>query len=102
MDTTSVRRLREAGERLFRRGPLLAAYANGGRVSTRPRPASDVDVGYYLIGYRSGQLLSLREELCLASKLSDAVGLEVDLRNLADAPRELRGRALGRAAALLR
>ena len=45
-------------------------------------------------GYRSGQLLSLREELQLASALSDAVGLEVDLRNLADAPLELRGRVL--------
>ena len=94
MDTTVVQRLREAGERLFRGGPLLAAYAYGSRVSGRPRQTSDVDIGYYVSGYRSGQLLPLREELRLASALSDAVGLEVDLRNLAEAPLELRGRVL--------
>ena len=93
MDSTVVQRLREAGERLFRGGPLLAAYVYGSQVSGRPRPASDVDIGYYASGYR-GELLPLREELRLASALSDAVGLEVDLRNLADAPLELRGRVL--------
>ena len=45
-------------------------------------------------GYQAGQLLPLREELRLASALSDAVGLEVDLRNLANASLELRGRVL--------
>ena len=94
MDTTVVQRLREAGERLFRGGPLLAAYVYGSRVSGRPRPGSDVDVGYYVSGYRGGQLLPLLEEFRLASALSDAAGLEVDLRNLADAPLELRGRVL--------
>jgi len=94
MDTTVVQHLREAAERLFRGGPVLAAYAYGSRVSGRPRPASDVDVGYYLSGYRNGQLLPLREELQLASALSDVVGLEIDLRNLAGAPLELRGRVL--------
>ncbi len=94
MDTILVQRLRAAAERLFPRGPLLAAYGYGSRVSGRPRPASDVDVGYYLKGYRAGQLLPIREELQLASALSDAVELDVDLRNLADAPLELRGRVL--------
>ena len=51
-------------------------------------------MGYYLIGYRSGETLSLREEMALQSELSDAVGLEVDLRNLSEAPLELRGRVL--------
>ena len=94
MDTTIVERLRVSAERLFRGGPILAAYVYGSRVSGRPRPTSDVDVGYYLAGYRAGSLLSLSEELRLASALSDAAGLEVDLRNLADAPLELRGRVL--------
>ena len=94
MDTTIVERLRASAERLFRGGPILAAYVYGSRVSGRPRPTSDVDVGYYLTGYRAGSLLPLREELRLASALSDAAGLEVDLRNLADAPLELRGRVL--------
>ena len=36
----------------------------------------------------------LREELRLASALSDAVQFPVDLRNLAEAPLELRGHVL--------
>jgi predicted nucleotidyltransferase len=94
MDVTLVTRLRAAAERLFRTGPVLAAYAYGSRISGRPRPTSDLDIGYYLQGYRLGQVLPLREELRLASALSDDVGLEVDLRNLADAPLEVRGRVL--------
>jgi len=94
MDTILVQRLRAAAGRLFPGSPLLAAYAYGSRISGRPRPASDVDVGYYLKGYRTGQLLSIRDELHLVSALSDAVELEVDLRNLAGAPLELRGRVL--------
>jgi predicted nucleotidyltransferase len=87
-------RLRDAADRLFSGYPVLAAYAFGSRVSGRPRIESDLDVGYYLEGYRTGQRLSLREELLLASALSDAVGVEVDLRNLGDAPLEVRGRVL--------
>jgi predicted nucleotidyltransferase len=93
MDAT-LARLRGAAGRLFPGSPVLAAYAYGSRVWGRPRPTSDVDVGYYLAGYRSGQSLSLREELLLASALSDEVGLEVDLRNLAGAPLDVRGRVL--------
>lgn len=73
---------------------FLVAYAFGSRVSGRPRRDSDLDVGYYLLGYREGEKLPLREELLLAADLSEAVGVEVDLRDLADAPLELRGRAL--------
>jgi predicted nucleotidyltransferase len=94
MDAILVERLRAAAERLFREGPILAAYAYGSRISGRPRPGSDVDVGYYAHGFRDGRRLTLTEELRLASALSDAVGLEVDLRDLADAPLELRGRVL--------
>jgi len=94
MDVILVERLRAVAESLFRNGPLLAAYAYGSRIAGRPRPASDADVGYYLNGYRSSKLLTLREELRLASALSDAIGLEVDLRDLAGAPLELRGRVL--------
>jgi predicted nucleotidyltransferase len=94
MDTTVVERLRAAASRLFHGGPVLAAYAYGSRIWGRPLPTSDLDVGYYLTGYRTGQSLSLRDELLLASALSDEVGLEVDLRNLADAPLDVRGRVL--------
>jgi predicted nucleotidyltransferase len=73
---------------------VIAAYAYGSRVSGRPRPDSDLDVGYYLRGYRRSAALPLGEDLKLASALSAAVGLEVDLRNLAEAPLELRGRVL--------
>ena len=51
-------------------------------------------MGYYSVGYRTGDSLTLSVEMLLASDLSDAVGLEVDLRNLADAPLELKGRVL--------
>lgn len=94
MDTALLERLRFAAARLFRDGPLLAAYAHGSRVSGRPRPGSDLDVGYYLKGYRSREVLALREELRLAAALAEAVGIEVDLRDLAGAPLELRGRVL--------
>lgn len=73
---------------------MLVAYAFGSRVAGTPRPDSDLDVGYYLDGYRHGDRLSIGEEMRLASRLSTAVGLDVDLRNLAEAPLELRGRVL--------
>jgi hypothetical protein len=63
-------------------------------VSGRPSPESDLDIGYYLDGFREGVLLSIREEMLLAADLSAAIGLQVDLRNLAGAPLELRGRIL--------
>lgn len=89
-----IERLRDAAARLFPPKGILAAYAHGSRIEGRPRPESDLDVGYYLAGYRSGATLTMRDELALALALSDAAGHEVDLRNLADAPLELRGRVL--------
>lgn len=94
MNPETIDRLRAAAARVFPARRILAAYAYGSRVSGRPRAGSDLDVGYYLLGDRAGHPLSLREEMTLQSELSDAVGLEVDLRDLADAPLELRGRVL--------
>jgi predicted nucleotidyltransferase len=94
LDQAILDRLREAASIHFPSFAILAAYVHGSRVSGRPQPTSDLDVGYYLDGYREGTVLPLREEMGLASMLSDVTGFEVDLRNLADAPLEVRGRAL--------
>jgi predicted nucleotidyltransferase len=87
-------RLRAAAQRVLSGTRVLVAYAHGSRVAGRPRPESDLDVGYYLKGYREGETLSLREELGLEAALSEAAGADLDLRNLAEAPLELRGRVL--------
>ena len=87
-------RLRAAAARVCPARRILVAYAYGSRVSGRPRAGSDLDVGYYLLGGHAGHRLSLREEMAAQSELSDAVGLEIDLRDLAEAPLELRGRVL--------
>jgi predicted nucleotidyltransferase len=73
---------------------IVAAYAFGSRVYGRPRPDSDLDVGYFLSRNAGTAPLSLREEMRLTDVLSQAVGVEVDLRDLGDAPLELRGRAI--------
>ena len=73
---------------------MLAAYAFGSRLVGRPRPDSDLDIGYYLDDFRHGASLSIAEEMNLAATFSSAVGFSVDLRNLASAPLELRGRVL--------
>jgi predicted nucleotidyltransferase len=86
--------LRSAAVKIFADQDVLAAYAFGSRISGHPSIDSDLDVGYYLTGYRKGARLSIREEMLLAANLSRATGLEVDLRNLAEAPLELRGRVL--------
>lgn len=94
MDQALLERLRVAAAAVFGDTGILVAYAYGSRVSGRPRPSSDLDVGYYLAGHRHGEVLSLRDEMRLASALADALGVEVDLRNLGEAPLELRGRVL--------
>jgi predicted nucleotidyltransferase len=94
MDRALLERLRTTAAAVFPGTPILAAYAHGSRVSGRPRPGSDLDIGYYVEGYRRGETLSLREESRLASALADAVGVAIDLRNLGEAPLELRGRVL--------
>jgi predicted nucleotidyltransferase len=94
MDDSLRQKLESAAAGLFRTCDAIAAYAYGSRVSGQPRPDSDLDVGYYLRGFREGRSLTLAEEMHLASLLSEATGVDVDLRNLADAPLELRGRVL--------
>ena len=94
LDATVAANLRLAAENLFRARSVLAAYVFGSRVTGTPLPDSDLDVGYYLEGYRRGERFSIGDEMRLASGLSDAVGLDVDLRSLAAAPLELRGRVL--------
>jgi predicted nucleotidyltransferase len=86
-----IARLRETGGRLFASRGILVAYVFGSRISGRPRPDSDLDVGYYVDDHGSGTGLPLRDEMLLAADLSDAVGMDVDLRSLAAAPLELRG-----------
>jgi predicted nucleotidyltransferase len=87
-------RLLEAAARLFDPTPIVLAYAFGSRVQGNPRPDSDLDVGYYLSGFPRASPLPLQEEMLLAARLSGELGLPVDLRNLGEAPLELRGRAL--------
>jgi len=94
MEPELLETLRTAARRLFRDRPVLAAYAFGSRVAGRPRADSDLDVGYYLRDYRRREQLPLREEMLLAAELTAAAAIEVDFRNLADAPLELRGRVL--------
>ena len=88
-------RLERAAGELFRDRPVLAAYAYGSRVFGKPRPDSDLDIGYYLERCWLGGELPIREEMELAGKLSEqAAGLNVDLRNLGRARLELRGLVL--------
>jgi len=94
MGNEMLEKVRDAAARAFSGGPVLVAYAFGSRVSGRPTQESDLDVGYYLSGHRRGETLPLGEEMRLAAELSAVVGCEVDLRNLADAPLDLRGRIL--------
>lgn len=94
LDVALVTTLKRAAEELFRPLPVLAAYAFGSRVSGTPHARSDLDIGYYLDAYRRGDGLSVREEMRLAVRFSDILGITVDLRSLAGAPLELRGRVL--------
>lgn len=57
MDTQLIERLRRATERHFPEHGVLVAYAHGSRIFGTPRPDSDLDVGYYLYGYREGEHL---------------------------------------------
>jgi len=94
MDADLLASVRRTAAEVFPSLPVLAAYAFGSRVAGTARPGSDLDVGYYLDGYRERARLSIEQEMRLASRLSRAVGVDVDLRNLGQAPLELRGRVL--------
>ena len=60
----------------------------------RAQASSDLDVGYYLEGHQAGRTLSPQDEMLLAARLEEALGVPVDLRDLSGAPLELRGRVL--------
>jgi len=94
MDQELLESLTEASRRIFQKTAIFLAYAYGSRVKGGARPDSDLDVGYYLGGYRDGDRLPIRQEMIIADRLSAATGVEVDLRNLALAPLEMRGRVL--------
>lgn len=94
MNGLSLEELRELAVRLFARTPIFVAYAYGSRVWGKPGPKSDLDIGYYLRGYGFGESFPLRDEMVLAARWNDALRVPVDLRNLGEAPLELRGRVL--------
>lgn len=84
---------RQVCAEVFRGTPVFLAYAHGSRVHGRPTPHSDLDIGYYASTCRP---LPLAEEMLLADRLSRRLGVEVDLRNLGQAPLEWRARVLER------
>jgi predicted nucleotidyltransferase len=92
MDAELLRRLRSAAASTFPAHRILAAYAYGSRISGRPRPDSDLDIGYYL--FPEADPLPVKTEMTLAADLSSVAGLEIDLRCLDRAPLEARGRVL--------
>ena len=94
MDRDSQAKLVQAAAEVFAGTRVFLAYAYGSRCTGRARPDSDLDLGYYLTRRAPSPALSIKEEMELATRLSSRVGLEVDLRNLGDAPLEVRGRAL--------
>ena len=94
MDDSLRARILEAATEVLEPSPVFLAYAYGSRVCGTPMPNSDLDIGYYLVGFPAQRELPVRDEMLLAADLSDAIGLEIDLRDLGQAPLELRGRAL--------
>jgi uncharacterized protein YutE (UPF0331/DUF86 family)/predicted nucleotidyltransferase len=88
-----VDRARLACAAVFSGTRVFLAYAHGSRVQGVPRPESDLDVGYYLDGYPSDRL-PMAEEMTLADRLSRRLGVDIDLRNLGQAPLEWRARVL--------
>jgi len=86
--------LREAAEAVFAGTDDFLAYAYGSRVRGEARGESDLDVGYYLDDFRRRPPLAIQTEMILAGRLSDRLGVEVDLRDLGGAPLEWRGRVL--------
>ena len=94
MQVERITEIKEAVARVLGGTDILAAYAFGSRIEGTIRPDSDLDIGYYLKGYPKSAGLPVKQEMLLAARLSEAVGENVDLRNLAEAPLELRGRVL--------
>jgi predicted nucleotidyltransferase len=85
----------EACAAVFPGTHVFLAYAYGSRVEGNPHPESDLDIGYYLDAEIS-QPLPMAEEMVLADRLSRLADVEIDLRNLGEAPLEWRARVLER------
>ena len=86
--------MKSAASGAFGPTEIFLAYAYGSRVVETDRPDSDLDIGYYLESYIRDRVLSIHQEMVLETNLSEALGFEVDLRNLESAPLEVRGRVL--------
>ena len=91
-----IETLRRTAEDVFGPTEVFLAYAHGSRVGGKPRADSDVDVAYYAGGYPGCVRLPLAAASDLASRLERSLQLEVDLRSLAGAPLDVRGRVLER------
>jgi predicted nucleotidyltransferase len=89
-----VDRLRLAAADVFAGHDIVAAYAFGSRVTGRARPDSDLDIGYYRSHTAKSATLEIGVEMRLANTLSRVAGRAVDLRCLALAPLDLKGRIL--------
>ncbi len=94
MDHALEQSLIAAATAVFGPTEVFLAYAFGSRVGGRPGPRSDLDVGYYLNDFRRRPPLSIHREMEWADRLSQRLGLEVDLRDLGRASLEFRGRVL--------
>lgn len=94
MDRTAVVAVASSAcAEVFRGTSVILAYAYGSRVDGGATPDSDLDIGYYLA---TPGALPIAEEMLLADRLSRRLGVEVDLRNLGQAPLEWRARVLER------
>jgi len=94
MDGTLIDQLRAAAQKILDHERILVAYAHGSRISGTPRPDSDLDVGYFVRRGARGKEISLKEELGWGVRLTDALGVEVDLRSMERAPLDVKGRTL--------
>ncbi len=94
MNDEFIVQMKRAAEKIFRNTRVLAAYAYGSRIAGNYLPESDLDIGYYPFHYKQTKQLSISAEMMLAADLSDELELNVDLRNLNDAPLELKGKVL--------
>ena len=94
MDAEILDKVTEATSEVFVGTEIFLAYVYGSRVAETARSESDLDVGYYLEGYKTGRHMPIDQELILEAKLSEIIDIAVDLRNLGSAPLEVRGRVL--------
>jgi predicted nucleotidyltransferase len=87
-------RLQHVAAAAFAGRPVACVYAHGSRVSGRPRANSDLDLAYWMTPASGQTALPLEDELALAGRSAEMIGVEVDLRSLGEASLEFRGRVL--------